>query len=104
MEGFRFKDGRPDANGLICADTHTPFLRQLMGGYAINTGSVGNNLGLARAHALLLEGEEGPGSLNISFLSVLYDNRKAVEKADLYPDLPNKEGYQRQIMMGIHSR
>ena len=104
MEGFRFKDGRPDANGLICADTHTPFLRQLMGGYAINTGSVGNNLGLARAHALLLEGEEGPGPLKISFLSVPYDNRKAVETADRYPDLPKKEAYQREVTMGIYSR
>ncbi|MBR6165892.1 MAG: metallophosphoesterase family protein [Clostridia bacterium] len=104
MEGFRFKDGRPDANGLICADTHTPFIRQLIGGYAINTGSVGNNLGLARAHALLLEGERGPGPLKISFLSVPYDNRKAAEKADLYPDLPKKEAYQREVTMGIYSR
>jgi len=104
MEGFRFNDGRPEANGLICADTHTPFLRQLMGGYAINTGSVGNNLGLARAHALLLEGEQEAGSLKISFLSVPYDNRKAAETADLYPDLPKKEAYQREVTMGIYSR
>ena len=103
-EGFRFKDGRPDANSLICADTHTPFLRQLMGGYAINTGSVGNNLGLPRAHALLLEGEQGPGPLKISFLSVPYDNRKEVEKAGLTPGLPKMEAYQREVTVGIYSR
>jgi len=103
-EGFRFKDGRPDANSLICADTHTPFLRQLMGGYAINTGSVGNNLGLPRAHALLLEGEQGPGPLKISFLSVPYDNQKEVEKAGLTPGLPKMEAYQREVTVGIYSR
>ena len=103
-EGFRFHDGRPDANGLICADTHTPFIRQLEGGYAINTGSVGNNLGVPRAHALLLEGEQGPGTLKITILSVPYDNQKEAEKADLYPDLPKKEAYQKEIMTGVYSR
>ena len=103
-EGFRFKDGRPDANGLICADTHTPFIRPLEGGFAINTGSVGNNLGLARAHALLLEGEKEPGTLRMTILSVPYDNRKAAAIADQYPDLPKKEGYQKEVTMGIYSR
>ena len=102
--GFRFHDGRPEANGLICADTHTPFIRPLDDGYAINTGSVGNNLGVPRAHALLLEGEDGPGTLRFTILSVPYDNQKAAEIADGYPDLPKKEGYQREVMMGIYSR
>ena len=102
--GFRFHDGRPEANGLICADTHTPFIRPLDDGYAINTGSVGNNLGVPRAHALLLEGEEGPGTLRFTILSVPYDNKKAAEIADRYPDLPKKEGYQREVTMGIYSR
>ena len=105
-EGFRFHDGRPDANGLICADSHRPFIRPLAGGYAINTGSVGNNLSLARAHALLLEGEPGsdPAPLRMTLLSVPYDNRKAAERADLYPDLPKKESYQKEVMTGIYSR
>ena len=104
MEGFRFHDGRPDADGLICADTHTPFIRQLIGGYAINTGSVGNNLGVPRAHALLLEGEDGPGPLKITILSIPYDNRKAAEIADLYSDLPKKASYQSEVLKGFHSR
>ena len=103
-EGFRFHDGRPDANGLICADSHRPFVRPLVGGYALNTGSVGNNLTLPRAHALLLEGEQGPGPLNITILSVPYDNRRAAEIADLYPDLPKKESYQNEVMTGVYSR
>ena len=103
-EGFRFKDGRPDANGLICADSHRPFVRPLVGGYAINTGSVGNNLSLPRAHAVLLEGEKGPAPLNITILSVPYDNRKAVERAELYPDMPKKEAFQQEVTTGYYSR
>ena len=103
-EGFRFRDGRPEANGLICADSHRPFIRPLDGGYALNTGSVGNNLGMARAHALLLEGEDGPGPLQITVLSVPYDNRKAAERAELFPDLPLKESYQKEVLTGIYSR
>ncbi len=103
-EGFRFHDGRPEAGGLICADSHRPFLRPLNGGFAINTGSVGNNFGVARASALLLEGEDEPGTLRITFLSVPYDNRRAAEIADLYPDLPLKEAYQKEVLTAVYSR
>ena len=103
-EGFRFHDGRPDANGLICADSHRPFIRPLEGGYALNTGSVGDNLSLPRAHALLLEGEIQDGPLSITVLSVPYDNRKAADAAELYPDLPMKEAYQREVLTGVYSR
>ena len=103
-EGFRFHDGRPEANGLICADSHRPFVRPLEGGYALNTGSVGDNLSVPRAHALLLEGDAGSGPLGITILSVPYDNRLAAETADLYPELPMKESFQREVLTGIYSR
>ena len=103
-EGFRFHDGRPEANGLICADSHRPFIRPLEGGYALNTGSVGNNLSMAKAHALLLEGETGPAPLYITILSVPYDNRRAAERADLYPGLPLRESYQKEVLTGVYSR
>ena len=103
-EGFRFRDGRPEAGGLICADSHRPFVRPLVGGYAMNTGSVGNNLGVTRAHALLLEGEDGPAPLKITVLSVPYDNRKAADIADLYPELPLKEAYKNEVLTGVYSR
>ncbi|MCR5296578.1 MAG: metallophosphatase family protein [Clostridiales bacterium] len=103
-EGFKFHDGRPEANGLICADSHRPFIRPLEGGYALNTGSVGNNLSLPRAHALLLEGEDGPAPLRITILSVPYDNREAAETAEKYPGMPKKEAYQNEVMTGSYSR
>ena len=103
-EGFRFKDGRPAANGLICADSHRPFVRPLEGGYALNTGSVGNNLSFPRAHGLLLEGENGPAPLRITILSVPYDNRAAAERVNLCPELPKKEAYRKEVLTGIYSR
>ncbi len=103
-EGFRFKDGRPDADGMICADCHRPFIRPLEGGYALNTGSVGDNLSLPRAHALLLEGEKEGGPLHITVLSVPYDNQKAADTVDLYPDLPLKEAFRKEVLTGIYSR
>ena len=103
-EGFRFKDGRPEADGMICADSHRPFVRPLEGGYAINTGSVGNNLSLSRAHVLLLEGERDGGPLGITILSVPYDNEKAAETADLFPDLPLKDAFRNEVLTGRYSR
>ena len=103
-EGFRFHDGRPEANGMICADSHRPFIRPLQDGYAINTGSIGINLGIPRAHALLLEGEKEPSSLRITTLSVPYNNQEAADIADLYPDLPMKESYQKEVLTGEYSR
>ena len=103
-QGFRFHDGRPDANGMICADSHRPFVRPLEGGYALNTGSIGNNLGVNRAHALLLEGEAQGGPLSIRVLCVPYDNREAAEVADLYPDLPMKDSFQKEVLTGVYSR
>ena len=104
MAGMHFHDGRPDANGLICADAHRPFIRPIGDGYAINTGSVGNNLGVTREHALLLEGEKEPGTLRITILSVPYDNQKAADVADQYPDLPKKEAFQNEVLKGVYSR
>ena len=103
-EGFKFRDGRPEAGGMICADSHRPFVRPLHDGYAMNTGSVGDNLGVPRAHALLLEGEEEESPLRITVLSVPYDNREAVKRAELCPDLPMREAFQREVMTGIYSR
>ena len=103
-QGFRFHHGRPEANGLICADSHRPFIRLLADGYALNTGSVGNSIGVPRAHALMLEGEEEPSTLRITILSVPYDNQKAADTAALYPELPNKEAYIKEVLTGIYSR
>lgn len=92
--------------GFISADCHMPYIRMTDLGYAINTGSVGNSLGIPRCHFLLIEGEPGatelsPISMNI--LSIPYDNQLAAKIADEYP-LPNREAYKTEILTGVYSR
>jgi len=104
--GFTDSKGKQHG-GFICADCHTPYIREMDLGYAINTGSVGNSLGLPRCHALLIEGELGslelaPVSFNI--LSIPYDNDLAVRIADAYPDLPGREAYKTELLTGVYSR
>lgn len=89
--------------GVIFADSHRPFVRTLNEGYVINTGSVGNNLGVVRAHALLLEAEsEQAGELSIQLLSVPYDVEAAIRDAD--PDLPHREEYIQELRTGRYAR
>lgn len=90
--------------GIIFADSHRPFLRTLNTGYMLNTGSVGNSMGVPKAHALLLEGEEGdaPAPLMMTILSVPYDNAAAVAMAD--EDLPHRDAYIKEITTGVYAR
>ena len=93
--------------GFISADCHMPYIRELDLGYAINTGSVGNSLGLTRCHALIIEGEAGDAKespISMSILSLPYDNQLAVRIADEYPGLPGKEAYIKEILTGVYSR
>lgn len=93
--------------GVIFADSHRPFLRTLDEGYMVNTGSVGNNMGVPKAHALLVEGELGstePGLLQMTILSVPYDNEAAVAVALQDDNLPYRDAYVREIRTGIYSR
>ena len=93
--------------GVIFADSHQPFLRALNVGYIVNTGSVGNNLAVPKAHALILEGEmdsETPAPLQMSILSVPYDNEAAVAAAMADDRLPYRDAYVRELRTGIYSR
>ena len=93
--------------GFICADCHRPSVRMTERGYAINTGSIGNSLGIPKAQFLLLEGEKDsmePAPLHISTLCIPYDNAAAAEIAKQYPDLPFCESYRKEVMTGIYSR
>ena len=92
-----------DFDGVIFADSHRPFFRTLDCGYIMNTGSVGNSMGVPRAHALMLEGGDN-GVLLSTILSVPYDNRLAANLAQQDPDLPRGEAYIREILTGIYSR
>ena len=92
--------------GFISADGHMPYIRSHDLGYAINTGSVGNSLGIPRCHALLIEGDPGESELtpiSMNIISIPYDNELAAKIADEY-DVPNKEAYKTELMTGVYSR
>ena len=93
--------------GVVFADSHRPFLRTLDVGYIVNTGSVGNSMGVPKAHAVIVEGDFGsrePGVLLMSVISVPYDNEAAAEVARRDANLPHREAYIREILTGIYSR
>ncbi len=108
MDQFRpgFTDTKGKLHGgFISADCHTPYIREMDLGYAINTGSVGNSLGIPRCHALVVEGELGAtevSSISFKILSIPYDNQLAASIADEYPGLPDKEAYKKEILTGVY--
>lgn len=76
-------------------------------GYAVNTGSVGNSLGVTRCHALIIEGELDSSEISpiqFSFLSIPYDKELAIARAEECPDLPAKESYIKELLTGVYSR
>ena len=84
-----------------------PHVRECSLGYAINTGSVGNSLGVPRVHALVIHGELGSEELSplgFEILSIPYDNEEAAKVAGCYTSLPNLEGYQNEVLTGNYSR
>ena len=92
--------------GIIFADSHRPFVRTLGEGYAVNCGSVGNSMGVPRAHALIVEGEMGrePAPLMMSILAVPYDNEAAAEVARNDANLPHRDAFITEVLTGIYSR
>ena len=104
--GAAFHGEGGDYTGIIFADSHRPFVRSLQDGYIINTGSVGNSLGVNRAHALLVEGEKGdtPSPLMFTILSVPYDNQAAADIARQDEHLPHRDAYINEIITGKYSR
>lgn len=105
--GAAFHANGTDYTGIIFADSHRPFIRTLAEGYALNTGSVGNSLGVANAHALLIEGKldsRDRTPLMMTVLSVPYDNEAAAEAARQDAQLPHRESFIKEVLTGVYSR
>lgn len=102
-----FRAGGVKYDGIIFADSHRPFVRTLNDGYALNTGSVGNSMGVPKAHALVIDGELGnhaDAPMTMTILSVPYDNEAAAEIARQDVNLPHRESFIREVLTGIYSR
>ena len=94
-------------DGIIFADSHRPFVRTLNDGYALNSGSVGNTMGVPKAHCLIIEGELGSQAdapMTMTILSVPYDNEAAAEIARQDVNLPHRESFIIEVLTGIYSR
>ena len=94
-------------DAFISGDCHSPYIESLNGGYAINTGSVGNSLGVPNCHCALIEGELGSpekSPIRMTILSIPYDNKKAAERAKECPGLPAGEAFQKEVLTGVYSR
>lgn len=108
-QGFISKVSDRKFDAYICADSHMPYLRACGQGYAINTGSVGNSLGVPRVHGILIEGDLGSSEktpFRTEILSIPYDNQAAADAADLYPDFPakDKDSWKKEVLTGVYSR
>ena len=107
MQAFENTNGK-EYDGVIFGDSHRPFMRTTNGRYVMNTGSVGNNLGgVARAHAILLEGDPDAtekSTFRSTLISIPYDNNAEAEIARNTPDLPKQGAYIREVLTGHYSR
>ena len=97
----------PDFDVVGYADVHRPGYRSLyFPGLLFNTGSVGNALGVPMVQYDILQGEDGGTSapLDVTFVSVPYDNEQAIRDAENTPGFPGLECYIKEIRHGQYGR
>lgn len=96
--------GRYDA--VIYADAHRQAMRTMSPGLFVNTGSVGNAIGVPKCCYAILSGEEGdsPAPIEVRLRQLDYDRDQAVKDAMAAPTLPRVASYIREIQTGIYSR
>ena len=93
---------------LVYADTHRPGTRLPGTGLqVVNTGSVGNGMGLNMVQYCVMEGEIDsrlPAPLSFSFITVPYDREAAVRDALEAENMPYRELYIEEIRTGRYCR
>lgn len=87
------------------ADTHTQGLRMMQGKMLFNCGAVGNALSLNMIQYAILEGEEAQeiAPLDISFVTLPYNIKEAVQEALAQPDLPKGSMYIQELETGKYA-
>lgn len=91
---------------VIYADAHRQAYRTISPGLFVNTGSVGNAMGVPKCCYALVCGQEGPAPapFEIRLRQVDYNREQAVRDAQNAPAVPLIETYIREIQTGIYSR
>jgi len=96
--------GRYDA--VIYADAHRQAMRTMSPGLFVNTGSVGNAMGVPRCCYAILCGKPGsePAPFEIRLRQLDYDRDQSIRDAEAAPGVPRIDAYIREIKTGIYSR
>ena len=102
---FTDVDGKP-YDVVIYADAHRQALRTVNPGLFINTGSVGNALGVAYCCYAIVEAEEGdaPAPFEVRLRQLPYDREQAIRDAENAPDIPRIDTYINEIRTAVYSR
>jgi protein phosphatase len=102
---FTDPEGKP-YDVIIYADAHRQAMRTVSPGLFINTGSVGNALGVAYCCYAIVEAEEGaaPAPFEVRLRQLPYDKAQAVRAAEAAPRVPCIESYINEIKTARYSR
>ena len=91
--------------GIIYADFHRACYRVLNDGLLVNTGSVGNAMGIPKVfYVLATDGGDDASPFDLSIVSLPYDNRQAAQDAQETPHLPGQKAYIAEVLTGVYSR
>lgn len=97
----------PDYNVVGYADAHRQGMRIVLNrGILLNTGSVGNGLGLNMVQYAILTGSKtrADAPFDVSFVTLPYDFERAAKDAREAKELPNALCFEREVLTGIYSR
>lgn len=102
---FTDAQGKP-YDVVLYADAHRQAMRTVNPGLFINTGSVGNGLGVAYCCYAIVEAEPGdaPAPFEVRLRQLPYDRAQAVRDAEAAPDVPRIDTYINEIKTAVYSR
>ncbi len=91
---------------VLYADAHRQGVRTVNPGMFINTGSVGNAMGVTYCCYAIVEAEPGdaPAPFEVRLRQLPYDREQAVRDAQAAPRVPMIESYINEIRTGVYSR
>ena len=102
---FEDAQGRP-FDVVLYADAHRQAMRTVNPGLFINTGSVGNAMGVTYCCYAIVEAEPGdqPAPFEVRLRQLPYDRQQAIRDAQAAPAVPRIETYINEIRTGVYSR
>lgn len=102
---FQDAQGKP-FDVVLYADAHRQAMRTVNPGLFINTGSVGNAMGVTYCCYAIVEAEPGetPAPFEVRLRQLPYDREQAIRDAQAAPGVPRIETYINEIRTGVYSR